>query len=66
MAVGDRCEFCTTRPREETAVLRWRPQDDTDNERLTLWLCSRHLERMQKAETRGWEHSGWLHKIGWW
>lgn len=62
---GDRCEFCTARPRQEVAVLRWRGDSD-ERDRLTLWLCARHLERMQKTGTRGWEHSGWLHKIGWW
>ena len=66
MAAGERCAFCTSRPREETAVLRWRPQDAADRDRLTLWLCGRHMERMQKSGARGWEHSGWLHKIGWW
>jgi hypothetical protein len=59
----ERCEFCTTRPREEIAVLRWRGEE---RDRLTLWLCGKHLERMQKAGTRGWEHKGWLHKVGWW
>ncbi|RLT36168.1 MAG: hypothetical protein DWI59_01080 [Chloroflexi bacterium] len=66
MAAGDRCEFCTTRPREEVAVARWHAPDPDDRERLTLWLCSRHMERMSKAGTRGWPHEGWLHKIGWW
>ena len=42
----ERCEFCTTRPREEIAVLRWRGEE---RDRLTLWLCGKHLERMQKA-----------------
>ncbi len=62
----ERCQFCTARPREETAVLRWRADSD-ERERLTLQLCTRHLERMQRATiTRGWPHQGWLHKIGWW
>ena len=63
MPPGDRCEFCTARPREEVAVLRWLHDD---RERLTLWLCARHLERMQKAGPRGWPHAGKLHKVGWW
>lgn len=59
----ERCEFCTAHPREEVAVLRWRGEE---RDRLTLQLCGKHMERMQKAGTRGWEHSGWLHKVGWW
>ncbi len=58
-----RCQFCTQPPIEEVAVLRW---IDDDRERLTLWLCDRHLRRMRQAGTRGWSHQGKLHKIGWW
>jgi hypothetical protein len=47
-------------------VARWRPQDADDLERLTLWLCGRHMERLTKAGARGWAHEGWLHKVGWW
>jgi len=47
-------------------VLRWRGPGQEERERLTLWLCTRHLERMQRSGTRGWAHQGWLHKIGWW
>jgi hypothetical protein len=61
--VTQRCEFCTTRPIEEVAVLRWL---NDDRERLTLWLCDRHLRRLQRAGDRGWEHKGKLHKIGFW
>lgn len=63
MPAAPRCEFCTARPREEVAVLRW---VDDDRERLTLWLCGRHLARVKKAGTAGWEHRGKRHKFGWW
>lgn len=58
-----RCEFCTARPRDEIAILRWVGEE---RERLTLQLCERHLQRIQRAGTRGWEHRGKLHKVGWW
>ena len=63
MPVLERCQFCTARPVDDVAVMRW--QED-DRERLTLALCGRHLQRIQKAGPRGWEHQGRLHKIGWW
>lgn len=44
-------------------MLRWLHDD---RERLTLTLCGRHLQRIQKAGARGWEHQGKWHKIGWW
>lgn len=66
MADGDRCQFCTQRPREEVAVARWQPQNPDDTERLTLWLCGKHMERVMKAGPRGWAHEGRLHKVGWW
>jgi hypothetical protein len=47
-------------------VARWRPTDPDDRERLTLWLCGKHMERMQKVAARGWPHEGYVHKIGWW
>ena len=59
----ERCEFCTARPREEVAVLRW---IDDERERLTLLPCMRHHQRIAKSGTRGWKHSGKLHKVGWW
>ena len=61
--VTQRCEFCTAHPIEEVAVLRWLGED---RERLTLWLCDRHLPRIKRAGRDGWEHKGKLHKIGWW
>ena len=61
--VSQRCEFCTTRPIEELAVLRW---VGDERERLTLWLCDRHLRRIQRAGDRGWEHNGKFHKVGFW
>lgn len=61
--VTQRCEFCTVRPLEEVAVLRWVGED---RERLTLWLCDRHLRRIRRAGASGWEHKGKLHKVGFW
>ena len=61
--VTQRCEFCTQRPIEEVAILRWVGED---RERLTVWLCDRHLRRIQRAGARGWEHGGRLHKVGFW
>jgi hypothetical protein len=63
MPVIQRCEFCSAQPKSEVAILRW---IDDDRERLTLWLCAKHLARIQKTGTRGWEHGGKLHKVGWW
>jgi hypothetical protein len=63
MTTLQRCEFCTARPLEEVAILRW---VGDDRERVTLWLCMKHLERIRKTGKRGWEHKGKLHKVGWW
>lgn len=58
-----RCAFCSAPPKSEVAILRW---VDDDRERLTLWLCAKHYARIEKTGTRGWEHGGKLHKVGWW
>jgi hypothetical protein len=58
-----RCLWCTSPPREEVAVLRWRGED---KERLTVALCGKHLERLRKAGERGRETQGWSYKLGWW
>jgi hypothetical protein len=63
MPVQQRCEFCPAIPKAEVAILRW---VDDDRERLTLQLCAKHLSRIKKTGTRGWEHAGKLHKEGWW
>lgn len=60
-----RCEFCTARPFEEVAVSRW-VQDPDDAERLTLWFCAKHLQRVKKAGQRGFEHKGIHYKVGFW
>ncbi len=60
-----RCEFCTARPHQEVAVSRWH-EDPDERERLTLWVCVKHLARMQKAGTRGWAHDGAFYKTGFW
>ncbi|MGE3857404.1 MAG: hypothetical protein AB7G21_10665 [Dehalococcoidia bacterium] len=44
---------------------RWR-EDPDDRERLTLWVCPKHLVRMQKAGPRGWAHNGAFYKTGFW
>ena len=63
--VMQRCEFCTARPNREVAVSRW--HEDPDNrERLTVWVCARHLTRIQKAGPRGWAHDGAFYKAGFW
>ncbi|MEZ4503352.1 MAG: hypothetical protein R3C39_12060 [Dehalococcoidia bacterium] len=61
--VTQRCEFCSQRPIEEVAILRWVGED---RERLTVWLCDRHLRRIQRAGANGWEHKGRFHKVGFW
>jgi len=58
-----RCLWCTDPPFEEVAVLKWRGDE---KERLTVTLCRRHLERLQKAGVRGRETKGWYYKVGWW
>jgi len=60
-----RCEFCTTRPMEEVAVSRW-VSDPDDCERLTLWFCSKHLQRVKKAGPKGFAHKGQFYKVGFW
>ena len=70
MSVLKRCAFCQNRPREESAVLRWvGPADRAgaeEEERVTLPLCTRHLDRLRRAGGSGWEHRGRRHKLGWW
>ena len=66
-----RCLWCTSTPMQEVAVLRWRGApggsgDAEDKERLTVQLCRKHLERLQKSGDKGRETKGWHYKIGWW
>jgi hypothetical protein len=58
-----RCLWCTEPPFEETAVLKWKGDE---RERLTVWLCRKHLGRLQEAGARGREIKGWNYKVGWW
>ncbi len=37
-----------------------------DRQRITVWLCTRHLEKLQKAGKAGWANDGWHYKVGWW
>lgn len=60
-----RCEFCTARPLEEVAVSRW-VTDPDERDRLTIPLCAKHLQRVKKAGTRGFEHRGLHYKVGFW
>ena len=60
-----RCEFCTARPYQEVAVSRWH-EDPDDRERVTLWLCSKHLARVNKAGPKGWAHGEAFYKAGFW
>ncbi|MDA0256675.1 MAG: hypothetical protein O3C25_02895 [Chloroflexi bacterium] len=70
MTALQRCAFCQSRPREEAAVLRWvGPADRVgaeQEERITLQVCTRHLDRLRRAGSSGWEHRGHRHKLGWW
>ena len=50
-------------PFEETAVLKWR---GNERERLTVWLCRKHLMKLKDAGNRGKETKGWNYKVGWW
>lgn len=61
----ERCEFCTTRPAQEVAVSRW-VSDPDDRDRLTILVCTKHLQRLQKAGPAGWEHRGLRYKTGFW
>jgi hypothetical protein len=65
-----RCLWCTDPPFQEVAVLKWRGSPDhnaaQDTERLTVQLCRKHLERLNKAGTKGRETKGWYYKVGWW
>jgi hypothetical protein len=58
-----RCTWCTDPPYDEYAVLRWRGEE---RERLTIPICRKHLERLQKAGEKGRETKGWSYKLGWW
>ena len=60
-----RCEFCTATPLQEVAVSRW-VDDPDERERLTLWFCGKHLQRVKKAGTKGFEHKGQHYKVGFW
>ena len=60
-----RCEFCIARPVREVAVSRW-VTDPDDRERVTIQLCRKHLQRVNKAGTRGHEHRGMHYKLGFW
>ena len=40
--------------------------DPDDAERLTLWFCAKHLQRVKKAGQRGFEHKGLHYKVGFW
>jgi len=60
-----RCHFCSAQPLREVAVSRWR--DDPDNvERLTIELCGKHFQRLNKAGKRGHEHLGQSYRTGFW
>jgi hypothetical protein len=66
-----RCLWCTDPPFEEVAVLKWRGPSTgsgqaTDQERLTVQLCRKHLDRLRKAGAKGRETKGWYYKLGWW
>lgn len=58
-----RCEFCVERPREETAVMKWRGEE---RQRLTIQLCAKHHARIAKAGDRGWDHKDYKWKLGFW
>ena len=60
---AQRCHFCTARPYQEVAVTKWRGED---RERLTVWLCIKHYQRLAKPGPRGWEHQGYFWKTGFW
>lgn len=60
-----RCEFCTDRPHEEVAVSRWTTQPE-DRDRVTISVCAKHLRRVRNSGERGYEHSGYRYKIGFW
>lgn len=63
--VLQRCAFCTARPIEEVAVSRW-VSDPDDRDRVTLWFCAKHLQRVKKAGPKGFEHKGLHYKVGFW
>jgi hypothetical protein len=60
-----RCQFCTAQPLREVAVARWRDDPD-DVERLTIELCAKHLQRLNKAGQKGHKHLGQFYKVGFW
>jgi hypothetical protein len=47
------------------AVARWRDDPD-DVERLTIELCAKHLQRLNKAGKKGHKHLGQFYKVGFW
>jgi hypothetical protein len=50
---------------QEVAVARW-VSDPDDCERLTLWFCAKHLQRVKKAGQKGFAHNGLFYKVGFW
>ena len=66
MAEGDRCYFCTLRPREEIAIARWHPEEPDEQERLTIHLCGKHMQRLIGKGQRGYQHEDYVYKQGFW
>ncbi|MSQ29243.1 MAG: hypothetical protein EXR68_01980 [Dehalococcoidia bacterium] len=60
-----RCAFCTATPLRELAVSKWTTDPD-DRERLTIWLCGKHMQRVQKAGLSGYAHGAEKFKAGFW
>ncbi len=60
-----RCAFCTATPLREVAVSKWTTDPD-DRSRLTIWLCGKHMQRVQKAGPNGYAHGAEKFKAGFW
>jgi hypothetical protein len=57
--------FCSAQPLRETAISRWRDDPD-DVERLTIELCAKHFQRLNKAGKKGHKHLGHFYRPGFW
>lgn len=60
-----RCQFCSKQPLREVAVSRWR-DDPEDVERITIELCAKHLQRLNKSGKKGHKHLGLSYRVGFW
>ena len=60
-----KCELCSSQPLREVAISRW-INDPSDDERLTIEICAKHYQRLNKSGTKGVKQRGYYYRIGFW